>query len=166
MQTSGATLVAVERCSLLRMWMSAEGSGRAYRLPYLAAVRGDSVSGPLASVLHREPPLQVTAHDQQFHPFRHGRGTPHGRQSFGMGPGASWRTSTILPWHVRDVAVRSDVRLRPASTSVRRLSGIWSICQSRNRVICQFRRRVICQFNGPLVPLTTYAGIGIRKECR
>ena len=41
MQTTGTALVAVERCSLLRMWKSAEGSGSAYRLLYLAAVRGD-----------------------------------------------------------------------------------------------------------------------------
>ena len=41
MQTTGTALVALERCSLLRMWMSAEGSESAYRLLYLAAVRGD-----------------------------------------------------------------------------------------------------------------------------
>jgi hypothetical protein len=38
MQTTGTTLVAVERCSLLRMWMSAKGSRRARRLLYLVAV--------------------------------------------------------------------------------------------------------------------------------
>jgi hypothetical protein len=33
MQTTGTTLVAVERCSLLRMWMSAKGSGNAHLAP-------------------------------------------------------------------------------------------------------------------------------------
>jgi hypothetical protein len=41
MQTSGTPLVGVERCSLLRMWTSAEGSRSAHRLLYLSAVRGD-----------------------------------------------------------------------------------------------------------------------------
>jgi hypothetical protein len=39
MQTSGTSLVAVERCSLLRMWTSAEGSRSPYGLLYLSAVR-------------------------------------------------------------------------------------------------------------------------------
>ena len=41
MQTTGATLVAVERCSLARTCMLAQGSRSAYRLLYLAAVRDD-----------------------------------------------------------------------------------------------------------------------------
>jgi len=38
MQNIGATLVAVKRCSLARMWMFAEGSQSAHALLYLAAV--------------------------------------------------------------------------------------------------------------------------------
>ncbi len=46
MQTSGTTLVAVERHSLLRMWMSAKGSRSAHRLLYLAAVQATGASEP------------------------------------------------------------------------------------------------------------------------
>jgi hypothetical protein len=41
MQTTGALLLMIERCSLARTWMLAQGSRSAYGLPYLAAVRGD-----------------------------------------------------------------------------------------------------------------------------
>jgi hypothetical protein len=41
MQTTGATLFKVRRCSLARTWMLAQGSRSAYGLLYLAAVRGD-----------------------------------------------------------------------------------------------------------------------------
>ena len=41
MQTTGATLIAVERCTLVRMWMSAQDSRGAHALLYLAAVRDD-----------------------------------------------------------------------------------------------------------------------------
>jgi hypothetical protein len=41
MLTTGATLIAVERCSLDRMWMPAQGSRSAYALLCLAAVRYD-----------------------------------------------------------------------------------------------------------------------------
>jgi hypothetical protein len=41
MQTTGAAQVAVERRSLARMWMFAEGSHSAHTLLYLAAVRGN-----------------------------------------------------------------------------------------------------------------------------
>jgi hypothetical protein len=41
MQTSGTALLAVERCSLVRVWMAAQDSHSAYGLLYLAAVRDD-----------------------------------------------------------------------------------------------------------------------------
>ena len=41
MQTTGATLLAVKRCSVVRAWMTAEDSRSALRLLYLAAVRHD-----------------------------------------------------------------------------------------------------------------------------
>jgi hypothetical protein len=43
MQTKGATLLRVRRCSLARMWMLARGSRSACGLLYLAAVRGELV---------------------------------------------------------------------------------------------------------------------------
>jgi hypothetical protein len=45
MQTSGTSLVAAERCSLLRMWMLAEGGRSACRLLYSAAVQRSSHLG-------------------------------------------------------------------------------------------------------------------------
>jgi len=41
MQTSGTALLAVERCSLVRVWMAAQDSRSAYGLLYVAAVRDD-----------------------------------------------------------------------------------------------------------------------------
>jgi len=43
MQTMGATLLRVRRCSLARTWMLARGSHSACGLLYLAAVRGELV---------------------------------------------------------------------------------------------------------------------------
>jgi hypothetical protein len=42
MQTSGTALLAVERCSLVRVWMAAQDSRSAHGLLYFAAVRNDS----------------------------------------------------------------------------------------------------------------------------
>jgi len=41
MQTSGTALLAVERCSLVRVWMAAQDSRSAHGLLYFAAVRDD-----------------------------------------------------------------------------------------------------------------------------
>src|SRR5215469_15974842 len=41
MQTMGTALLAVERRSLARVWMAAQGSRSAHGLLYFAAVRGD-----------------------------------------------------------------------------------------------------------------------------
>jgi hypothetical protein len=41
MQTSGTALLAVERCSLVRVWMAAQDSRSAHGLLYFAAVRED-----------------------------------------------------------------------------------------------------------------------------
>ena len=41
MQTSGTTLLAVERCSLVRVWMAAQDSRSAHGLLYFAAVWDD-----------------------------------------------------------------------------------------------------------------------------
>ena len=41
MQTTGTTLVTVERCSLAYTWMLVRGSRGVYGLLYLAAVCGD-----------------------------------------------------------------------------------------------------------------------------
>ena len=40
-QTSGTALLAVERCSLVRVWMAAQDSRSAHGLLYFAAVRDD-----------------------------------------------------------------------------------------------------------------------------
>jgi hypothetical protein len=66
MQTIGATLVAVERCSLVRIWMPAHGSRSAGALLYLAAVRDDwrehqpcPVRGPIRFQVCAAGPAQV-----------------------------------------------------------------------------------------------------------
>jgi hypothetical protein len=41
MQTSGTALLAVERCSLVRVWMAAQDSRSAHGLLYFAAVQDD-----------------------------------------------------------------------------------------------------------------------------
>jgi hypothetical protein len=41
MQTIGATLIAVKRYSMVRVWMLAQGSRSEHGLLYLAAVRDD-----------------------------------------------------------------------------------------------------------------------------
>jgi len=41
MQTTGTALIAVQRCSLMRMWMPAQDSRSAHGLLYLGAVRDD-----------------------------------------------------------------------------------------------------------------------------
>jgi hypothetical protein len=41
MQTSGTALLAIERCSLVRVWRAAQGCCSAFRLLYFAAVRDD-----------------------------------------------------------------------------------------------------------------------------
>jgi hypothetical protein len=41
MQTSGTALLAVERCSLVRVWMAVQDSRSAHGLLYFAAVRDD-----------------------------------------------------------------------------------------------------------------------------
>ena len=43
MKASGTALLAVERCSLVRVWMAAQDSCSAYRLPYFADVRINAV---------------------------------------------------------------------------------------------------------------------------
>jgi hypothetical protein len=41
MQTSGTSLLAVERCSLMRVWIAAQDSRSAHGLLYFAAERDD-----------------------------------------------------------------------------------------------------------------------------
>ena len=50
MQTTGATLLRVRRCSLARTWMLARSSRSAYGLLYLAAVRGDGESMKIVGI--------------------------------------------------------------------------------------------------------------------
>lgn len=58
MQTSGATLLAVNRCSLVRTWTPAQGSHSAHGLLYLAAVPGgrreqERASQPVVAAISR-----------------------------------------------------------------------------------------------------------------
>ena len=61
-QTTGTTLVAVERCSLLRMWMSAKGGRSAHRLLYLAAYGREARAKPVSDSNPRRPGPQKRAH--------------------------------------------------------------------------------------------------------
>jgi hypothetical protein len=61
MQTTGATLIKVRRCSLARTWMLAQGSRSAYGLLYLAAVRGDCHSLRYSVIVRARTAVDPTA---------------------------------------------------------------------------------------------------------